>query len=336
MAKAKIIGTGVYAPGDSISNAEIVKLTGTTFPLDTLENKLGIYNRHIAKLRGVAETTTDFATKAAQAAIANAGIDPMAVKLFIVGTDTPEYISPGSAVVMQGRLQGKEMMTGCFDLNASCAGFTTALDVAARMMAGDATLEYAVVVGVYNMPAFVRSDDGFGNAIFADGAGAVVLQRTSDDDQSGYIGGQLMSDGTQWDYIGIYSGGAKKPITHERLDSGEYGLQNLKPLPGDRNIKLWPPLAKMLVEKYGCKVEDIGHIMFSQINRSVILEVMKLLELPLEKTTTIMDRYGYTGSGSVPMALHHAITEGKIKRGDKVVLIASGAGFFVGANLFTY
>ncbi len=92
----------------------------------------------------------------------------------------------------------------------------------------------------------------------------------------------------------------------------------------------------MLVEKYGRKVEDIGHIMFSQINRSVILEVMKLLELPLERTTTIMDRYGYTGSGSVPMALHHAIKAEKIKRGDHVVLIASGAGFFVGANLFTY
>lgn len=336
MAKAKIIGSGVYSPGDSISNTEMYALTGSTFDQDRLEQKLGIYNRHIAKLRGIAETTTDFATQAAQAAIVDAGIDPMAVKLFIVGTDTPEYLSPGSAVVMQGRIQGKELMTGCFDINASCAGFTTALDVAARMMASDSTLEYAVVVGVYNMPAFVRPDDAFGNAIFADGAGAVVLKRTEDDDAAGYIGGQLMSDGTQWDFIGIYAGGAKIPITQKLLDKGEYGLENRKPLPGDRNIKLWPPLAKLLMEKYQHKVEDIDHILFSQINRSVIVDVMSLLGLPMEKTTTVMDRYGYTGSGSVPMALHHGIKEERIKKGEHVVLIASGAGFYVGSNLIVY
>ncbi len=336
MAKAKIIGTGFYVPGTSISNSEIVALTGTTFPMGTLEDKLGIYHRHAAKWRGIEETTTDFATQAARAAISNAGIDPMAVRLFIVGTDTPEYLSPGSAVVVQGRVQGQQMMTGCFDVNASCASFTTAFEVAARMMASDASLQYAVVIGAYNMPPFVRPDDSFGNAIFADGAGAIVLQRVEDSDPSGYIGGQLMSDGTQWDYIGIYAGGSKNPITHERLDKGEYGLQNLKPLPGDRNVKLWPVLARQLVEKCGRRIADIDHVIFTQINRSVILEVMNLLELPPEKTTMVMDRYGYTGSACVPMALHHAVAEGRIKRGDTVALIASGSGFFVGANLLIF
>ena len=336
MAKAKIIGSGVYAPGEPISNAELWKLIGAEFDQEKLEGKLGIFQRHNATLRGIEEFTTDFATKAAEAAIANAGIDPMAVKLLIVATDTPQYLSPGSAVVVQGRLQGQQMRTGCFDINASCAGFTTAFDVAAKMMACDPNLEYAVVIGVYNMSAFVRQGDPFGNAIFADGAGAVVLQRTTDDDASGYIDGQLMADGTQWDYIGIYAGGSKKPITHEMLDTGEFGLQNLKPLPGDRNIKLWPGVAQQVVEKCNLKVSDIDHILFSQINKTVIAEVMELLGLPLEKTTTIMDRYGYTGSGCIPMALHHAISAGRIKRGDTVVLIASGAGFFVGGNIFHY
>ncbi len=336
MAKAKIIGTGLYVPGTPIPNAELWKLVGAEFDQERLESKIGIYQRYNATLRGIEEYTTDFATKAAQAAIANAGIDPMQVNLFIVGTDTPQYISPGSAVIVQGRLQGQQMLTGCFDVNASCASFASGFDVAAKMMAVDPTLKYAVVIGVYNMPAFVRKGDAFGNAIFADGAGAIVLQRTEDGDASGYIAGQLMSDGTQWDFIGIYSGGSKHPVTQERLDKGEYGLQNLKPLPGDRNIKLWPGLARQMVAKAGLRIEDVDHIMFSQVNKTVILEVMNILGLPVERTTMIMDQYGYTGSGCLPMALHHAISAGRIQRGDTVMLIASGAGFFVGANIFNY
>lgn len=336
MAKAKIIGTGLYVPGTPIPNAELWKLVGAEFDQERLENKIGIFQRYNATLRGIAEFTTDFATHAARAALANAGIDPMQVNLLIVGTDTPQYISPGSAVIVQGRLQGQQMLTGCFDINASCASFASSFDVAAKMMAVDPTLEYAVVIGVYNMPAFVRKGDAFGNAIFADGAGAIVLQRTEDDDPSGYIAGQLMSDGTQWDFIGIYAGGSKHPITHERLEKGEYGLQNLKPLPGDRNIKLWPGLARQVAAKAGLDIGDVDHILFSQVNKAVILEVMNMLGLPLERTTMIMDQYGYTGSGCLPMALHQAVSAGCIRRGDKVMLIASGAGFFVGANIFRY
>lgn len=334
MAKAKVIGTGSYAPGTPIGNEEMFKMLNIEFDIAKLEQKIGIKQRHMAKLRGVEEYTTDFATKAAQQAIANAGIDPMEVKLFVVATDTPQHLSPGSAVMVQGRIQGQQMMTGCFDLNASCAGFNTALETVCRMMASDATLKYAVVVGVYNMPAFIKPGDAFGHAIFADGAGAVVLERTEDSDASGYIGGQLMSDGTQWDFIGIYAGGSKYPITHERLESGEYGLQNLKPLPGDRNVKLWPVLANQLAEKTGVAIKDIDHFIFTQINYSVIETVMGILEQPMSKTTTIMDRYGYTGSGCIPMALHEAVTTGRVKKGDKIALIASGSGFFVGSALF--
>lgn len=336
MAKAKIIGSGSYAPGAPIPNKELWELIGAEFDQEKLETKIGIYQRHVAKLRGVDETTVDFACKAAQAAIADAGIDPMEIRLFIVGTDTPSYLSPGSAVMLQGRIQGREMHTECMDINASCAGFATAFDVAAKLVAADASCKYAVVVGVYNMPAFVKPGDAFGFAIFSDGAGAVVLERTDDDDVSGYIGGMFKSDGTQWDFIGIYSGGAKKPITHEILDKGDYGLQNLKPLPGNRNVNLWPPITRELMQKFGLAVEDIGHIVFTQINKSVIIEVMGLLGLPMEKTTTIMEKYGYTGSACVPMAFHQALLDGKVKKGDTVVFVSSGAGFFVGSNVFTY
>ncbi|HOW56984.1 MAG TPA: ketoacyl-ACP synthase III [Smithellaceae bacterium] len=336
MAKAKIIGTGMYVPGTPIPNNELWDLIGASFDQEKLEKGIGIYQRHIAKLRGIKETTADFATKAAEAAIANANIDPMDVSLFIVGSDTPEYLSPASAVLVQGRIQGRQMLTGCFDLNCSCAGFATSYDVGARMVATDPAIKYAVVIGCYNMPAFIKDGDAFGHAIFSDGAGAIVLQKTEDNDASGYIGGQLMSDGTQWDFIGIYTGGSKKPFTHEILNNGDYGLQNLKPLPGDRNVKLWPLVTEELLKKCNLAVADIDHILFTQINKSVIVKVMGILGLPLEKTTTIMDRYGYTGSGCIPMAFHVAVTEGKVKKGDTVVFIASGSGLFVGANIFNY
>lgn len=336
MAKALIVGTGLYAPGEPIGNAELMKLAGVEFDAEKLEAKIGIKQRHIARLRGIDETTADFAEKAARAAIADAGIDPMDVGLFVVGTDTPEYVSPATAILVQGRIQGGQRDTGAFDVGASCAGFVTALDAAARMIEGDRDIRFAVVTGVYNMPAHVRPGDAFGWSIFADGAGAVVLQRTEDGEGSGYLTGKLVSDGTQWDYVGVYAGGTRKPVTKELLDAGTYGLELLQRLPGDRNVKLWPPIVQALCGKGGAKVENVACFVFTQINKSVILQVMEALGRPADLAPMVMDRYGYTGSACVPMAFHHAVRDGRVKRGDAVVFCASGAGFAVGANLFVF
>ena len=332
MAYARIVGTGIYAPGEAIDNERLMALTGIEFNAAKHEAKLGIRTRHIARLSGLDETTADFAEKAGRAALAKAGVNPMDVGLFIVATDTPEYISPATGILLQGRLQGMETEARAFDVGASCASFVAALDMAARAVASDATLQYALVVGVYNMPAYLRDGDAFGWSIFADGAGAVVLERT-EDASSRYIEGVFRADGTQWNFVGVYSGGTRKPVTKELLDAGTYGLELLQRLPGDRNINLWPPLIKRLLEKAGVKQSGVAHFIFTQINKSVIEKVMDILGEPMEKTTTIMDRYGYTGSGCVPMALDDAIRTGKIHTGDLVVLVASGAGLAVGASL---
>ena len=335
MLPIKILGTGLYAPGKSISNSELVELTGLEFKLDKVENKLGVFSRHMAHLRGIPETTADFATNAALKAIADAGLTGDDIGLFIVGTDTPEYISPATSILVQGRIQKQETWASTFDVSASCASFTIGFDNAARIMATDPTIKYAVVIGVYNMPAYLRADDAFGYSLFADGAGAVVLGRTDGID-SNYIGSQLLTDGTQFDFIGVYAGGTKMPVTKEILDTNQQGLLSLQPMPGDRNVRLWPMVVNKLLDKYELKVEDIDHFIFTQINHSVITEVMEILGVPMTKTITIMDRYGYTGSGCVPMAFHHAVTEGRVKRGDRVLFMASGAGLAVGSNLFVY
>ncbi|MFO7730093.1 MAG: ketoacyl-ACP synthase III [Spirochaetia bacterium] len=328
-----IKGLGLYVPGEPIDNTELQRLAGIEFNVDKIENKIGIKNRHIAKLRDTGETTADFATNAAREALKDAGIDPQEVSYFIVGTDTPEYISPATAMLVQGRIQGGQKYTGSFDIGSSCAGFVTAYDAASRMLAGDSEARYAVVIGVYNMPAYVRDGDAFGYSIFSDGAAAFVLEKR---ETQGYLGSQFITDGTQWDYVGVYAGGTRNPVTHKRLEDGEYGLQLLQRLPGDRNVKLWPPLVKHLLHKTGVELSAVDHLIFTQINRSVIEQVMNILELPMEKTTTVMDKYGYTGSACVPMAFYEAVKAGRIKRGDIVLFVASGAGLAVGSNLFVY
>lgn len=335
MARALIRGTGSYAPGGPIGNEELKRLAGVDFDSQKLEAKIGIRERHVARLRGLPESAADFAEKASRAALADAGVEAEDVGLFIVATDTPEYVSPATGILLQGRLQGGEREAEALDVGASCASFVTALDLAARRLATDPSLRYALVAGVYNMPAHIRPGDAFGWSIFADGAGAVLLERVEEEAAAGrgYVEGCFRADGTQWDYVGVYSGGARKPVTRELLDRGEYGLELLKRLPGDRNVKLWPPLVRRLLEKARFPQARVAHYFFTQINRSVIEEVMGLIGEPMAKATTVMDRYGYTGSACVPMALDEARKAGRVGEGDAVVLVASGAGFAVGANL---
>lgn len=335
MIQVRIKGTGIYAPGEPIGTKELMELTGTEFNGEKIENKVGVKTRHIAHLRGIEETTADFAFNAAMDALEDAGILADELDLIVVASDTPEYISPSTAMILQGRLQKKESWTTSIDINAACASFPIALDNAIKQMHADPSMKYALVTGVYNMPAYIRPGDAFGYSIFADGAGAFVLER-SDDEKSGYICNQNLTDGTQWDYIGVYAGGTKIPVTKALIDKEEQGLLSLQRLPGDRNVRLWPMMIEKLMAKSGTKVDDVDHFLFTQINKSVIHEVMDILGQDQRKTTTIMDRYGYTGSGCIPMAFHHALKSGSIKRGDRVAMVASGAGLAVGSLLIQY
>lgn len=327
MLRAKIVGTGRYVPDQLITNADMEKMFGE--PLKpSIEEKLGIKQRYVTDEH---ESSVDLGEHAALKAIDDAGIKPEDIDLIIVATDTPEYISPATSSVLQGRIHAYN--AGSFDLNASCSGFVAGMDVASRMiMTGGHT--YILVVGVYNMTKFVDKSNPNVFPIFADGGGAIVLQAVEGEKEEGFLASKLIADGTQYDLLGIYAGGTKKPITIERLENKEHLLTFLKKLPPDRNIKLWPPLIKDVLNKVKMAYKDIDHIFLTQINKWVIEEVMKAINVPIEKTTCIMDRYGYTGSACIPMALDVALEEGRVKQGDLVVFVASGVGFNVSAAVF--
>lgn len=326
MRRAQIIGTGLYVPPTLITNEQLAKMMGKPVP-DSIENKLGIKQRYVTSDD---LSSADLGTEAAKKAIADAGIKPEDLDLVIVSTDTPEYISPATAAVVQGRLGA--VNAGTFDLNASCAGFVTAMDVGSRMIGYDNYMKNILICGVYNMTKYVDWTNERTAPIFADGGGAVVLQGHEGD--RGFLSSKLYADGTQYDLLGIYAGGTKRPVTKEIIENKEHLLTFLKPLPPARNIELWPKIIPQALERAGLTIKDIDHVFLTQINRWVIEEVMKILDLPMEKATCIMDKYGYTGSACIPMAIDDARKAGRVKEGDIVVMVGSGVGLSVACAVF--
>ncbi|MCL2007652.1 MAG: ketoacyl-ACP synthase III [Treponema sp.] len=328
MHHASITGSGLYAPERIETNKDLNEFYGEPIK-DSFEGRIGIFQRHIT---GNSESSADMAEKAALKAILDAGIRAEDIGLVVVATDTPEYLSPPTACVVQGRIGA--VNAGAYDINGSCSGFVAALDSMCRIVISGGH-EHILLIGVYNMTKFVDRSNAFLVPLFGDGAGAVIVSRT--EEEGGFIGSKLYADGTQYDFMGIYAGGTKNPLTPERIANKEHLLQSLKPLPADRNINLWPPIITELVERHGLKTTEIDFIICTQINKWIIDSVMPILGLPMERTIMIMGEYGYTGSACIPMALDTARkTLNKPKKGDNVVFIASGVGLAVASVLFKW
>ncbi len=329
MANAKIIGTGVYVPEKIITNDDLSKMLGEDITEFVTQN-LGIYERHIA---ADDESAADLAESAAKNALAEAGITAEDLDLIIVATDTGEYISPSTSVVLQHRLGAKN--AGTFDTNCACAGFVTALDIAAKYISSDANYRHVLVIGVYAMSKFMDWTEKKTATIFADGSGAVVLKATEED--CGELSSKLEAYGEYFDSLGILAGGSKMPITHEVIDEGYYNkVRFAKKVPPEVNIEGWQKIVNTVVDRAGLSLDDINLFLWTQVNLSTIKVVMNAMNIEWDRTHTIMQKWGYTGSACIPMVLHDAIQTGKLKRGDNLVMCASGGGVNMAAMVFKY
>ena len=324
---ARIVGTGMYAPDKVMTNADFIPLLGEDVD-EFVGGTLNIHERHICEED---ESTADLCQAAAQNALQAAGLSPEALDLIIIGTDTPEYLSPATASKVQHMLGAKN--AGTFDVNCACAAFVTGLDIAVKYIVTDKRYTNVLVVGAYAMSKYLDFHDLYTATIFADGAGAVILQTA---DEPGYLASELHANGQFHDYMGIYAGGTRYPISPERIKAGEHQVRFAKKFPDDVNFENWPRLTSIIMEKAGRDISAIDFIIFTQININTIHDVMKELGLPLEKTHWVMDRYGYTGSACIPMVLDEAVRSGKIKKGDLVVLVGSGGGYAMGAIAFEW
>ena len=319
MRDARIIGTGIYVPEKILTNADLSRNLGQDID-EFVTNIVGIRERHIA---AVDESAVDLATNAAIAALADSGIDASELDLILLATDTPEYVSPATSVVVQDRIGA--VNAGTFDINCACAGFVTTLDTAYKYIIADRSYKNVLVIGCYAMSKFIDWNDKKTSTLFADGAGAMVLRSVEEEEH--FLASKLVADGSYHDFMGIFAGGTKEPITQSVLDGANFNyLRFAKKYPPEVNIYGWPKIVGEVLAKAELTRSAVDLYLWTQVNLSTIKLVMENMEIPYEKTHTIMDKWGYTGSACIPMVFHDALGAGKLKRGDNVVLCASGGG----------
>jgi 3-oxoacyl-[acyl-carrier-protein] synthase III len=329
MTYAKITGTGSFVPEKVLTNADLSRMLGEDIN-DFVSQVVGIRERHICAEN---ESTADLATEAAKRALDAASVLPEDLDLIILATDTPEYMSPATSVVVQHRLGARN--AGTFDLNCACAGFVTALDTASKFIIADDSYKKVLVIGAYAMSKYLDWTDKKTATIFADGAGAVVLEASQKG--PGLLASKLVADGSFHKHMGIYAGGTQMPITEDVLREGRWTkVRFAQKYPPEVNIEGWPAIVHDVLKKSGLKLSDVDLFLFTQVNLSTIKEVMRLMEVPMDRTHTIMEKWGYTGSACIPMVLDDAVREGKLKQGQVVVMCASGGGLNMACAAFRW
>jgi 3-oxoacyl-[acyl-carrier-protein] synthase III len=320
---AVITGTGSSVPARVVTNAELSVALGEDID-PFVRGTLGIAERRWC---GEGESAASLAVGAALRALADAGLDATDMDLLIVSTDTPEHVSPATASVLHGRL-GMRRDAGTFDVNSACAGFATALDIGWKYLRADERYRRVLVVATYAMSRFLDAADRNTVTIFADGAGAVVLEAA---DEPGVLASELAADGTFADGMGVFAGGSAEPITAEVLAEGRRNrLRFVRKYPREINEEGWPRVVRSVLGRVGAGVEEVDLWLWTQVNRSTIEVVMRALGEPMTKTHTVMERWGYTGSACLPMALDDAARAGRLRAGSLVVMTGSGAGLSMG------
>jgi 3-oxoacyl-[acyl-carrier-protein] synthase-3 len=317
---ANIVSTGSYLPSIEITNDALRARFAATAPefVDKMQKASGILTRFWAPDDWAA---SDLAERAARQALTRAGKSPTDVDLIILGTDSPDYITPATSVVLQSKLGATN--AGTFDVGCACASFPTALAAAAGLMMSNASLKTVLVVAVYQMRKLARDDDPL-IFFYGDGAGAAVLEATS---EPGLIASAFAADGSYHRNWLIQSGGTVEPATEESVRAGRTSVKMVERYPPEINNDGWPKLVRRLAENGGFAVSDIDMTIFTQVRKPTIELVMNDLGLPMNKTHTIMERVGYTGSACIPMALDDALRAKVIQPGQLVVLVGSGVGY---------
>ena len=320
--RAKIASMGMYVPERLVPNQyfdELYKQDISTF----LREKRNIRQRYFMSSE---QATSDLILPAAQQALERAKITAADLDLIIVATDTPDFISPSTASVVHHKLQAKN--AGTFDVNAACAGFVTALDIGNKFMS-DKKYKNILIVGAYGMSKHLDFADYKIASLFADGAGAAVLQPTEDENE-GVLASYLWADSDYVGAMGIYAGGTDQPTNADVLQKKTHLLKFLKKIPAEFNAYHWPRIAHLLLDQVGASAEQVKKYFLTQINIDSIHQTMDALKVPRERSHNIMDRFGYTGSACLPMALADSVEAGHLRKGDLVLMIGSGGGVAMG------
>lgn len=318
---ANLIATGRCIPPRRVSNEELqarFAALGQPEVVAKLAESSGIRQRWYAPDDWA---TSDLILPAARQALERAGRLPREVDLIIVGTDSPDYLTPATSTVVQAKLGAAR--AGSFDVGCACASFPTALAAAAGLISTNPALHTVLVAGAYLMHRLADPQDPL-IFLYGDGAAAAVLEPG---EEPGFLGSAFRADGRYARNWYIEAGGTAEPASEAAIRAGRTRVRLHERYPPEINLQGWPALVRQLAEQCGFRIEEVAQAIFTQVNRGTIQEVCESLGLPPSRAHTIMEKWGYTGSACVPMALDDALEQGLIGVGDLVVMIGSGVGY---------
>ncbi len=323
----KIAGLSTFVPPRVLTNADLEKLVNTTD--QWILQRTGIRERHIAE-PGVA--TSDLAKEASEGALREAGITPDQLGFIVVGTTTPDTIFPSTACMLQAKI-GAHHAWG-FDLGAACSGFTYSLTTAMQMVATGAH-DYALAVGADVMSSIIDYTDRTTCVLFGDGAGAVVLA-PAEEGEPHIIDFAHVIDGSGGRALCMPAGGSKMPASHETVDKRLHYVKQEGATVFKFAVKNTEEIARRLLSRNGMDPSQIDLFVSHQANRRIIEAATERLGLAPEKVIINLEMYGNTTAGTIPLALADARRQGRLKKGDLVLLASVGAGFTVGAVLLRW
>lgn len=323
--KTKITGIGAYLPKNIITNNDLSKILDTSDAW--IQSRSGIQQRHQAD---EGETTSDLAVSAAKAALAHAKLTPDDIDLIVVATTTPDLTFPATAALVQKKLGMRH--GAAFDVQAVCSGFVYGLSVASAMLeTGQA--KRALLIGAETMTRLLDMQDRATAVLFGDGAGAIVLEACEVapedlDTASHVMGSYLRSDGELSDILYVDGGPSTSGTTgHLRMQGREVYRHAVGNISDAINT---------LLQRTGMSIADVDWFVPHQANKRIIDGVAKKIGLPLEKTVVTIHQHANTSAASIPLALCQIVQEGKVRRGDIIMLEAMGGGLTWGANLIRW
>jgi 3-oxoacyl-[acyl-carrier-protein] synthase-3 len=323
----RIAGLATYVPPRVLSNADLEKLVDTSD--EWILQRTGIRERHIVS-EGMA--TSDMAREASLAAIRQAGLTPRDIGFIVVGTTTPDTIFPSTACLLQDKIGA----TGCwgFDLGAACSGFTYSLTVGMQMVASGAH-DHALVVGADTMSSIIDYHDRTTCILFGDGAGAVVLSPAAEGEPS-IIGFAHEIDGSGGPALCMPAGGSRMPASPETVEKRLHYVKQDGQTVFKFAVRKTEEISRRLLERHGLDASELDLFVSHQANRRIITAAAERLGLPESKVIINLERFGNTTAATIPLALADAVAEGRLTRGDLVLLASVGAGFTVGAVLLRW
>jgi len=325
--RAKISALGTYVPPRLLTNADLEKMVETTD--QWIMDRTGIRERHIVD-KGVA--TSDLATEAAKNALKERGLIPADIEAIIVATVTPDMFFPSTACLVQHKLGAKG--TWGFDLSAACSAFVYALQTGTQFISTGAHKK-VMVIGADVMSSIIDYTDRATCVIFGDGAGAVILE-PSEDDSVGILDYIHEIDGSGGCSLYMPGGGSLNPSTHETVDKKMHFVHQDGQAVFKYAVKKMAELCEKILERNGLKGSDIKAFIPHQANKRIITATAERLDMPIESVIINIDRFGNTTAATIPLAMQTAREEGKLKKGDLVLLASVGAGFTVGAALLRW